>query len=336
MLQFRKPDGCEGTVFLAPDPDGVDHLYAIVKATFDIRGDGLRLSEDQVPVTYEPEYHGDPETSSVRTPSDISLMKPATDVVLIGHAYPPGGRPALWTDTSLTVGHLAQHVRVFGDRVWENAAVGYSASAPKPFTAMPLVWERAYGGVDMAAGEPVAESRNPAGVGFHHRRGESTIAGTPLPNLEDPRNPISAWNDTRTPVGYGAVAAHWEPRRSFAGTYDAEWEKNRAPVLPADFDARFFNVAAPSLISSGYLRGDEAVETTGMTTNGTMRFALPGWGFDVTCLIDDVPSVAMAALDTVIVEPDVPRAVLVWRTAFECDKRALRISHVSAARRPAR
>lgn len=332
MLQFRKPDGCEGTVFLAPDPDGVDHLYAILKATFDI-GDGLRLSDEQVPVQCEPEYHGDPETSSIRLPSDISLIKPGTDIVLVGHAHAPHGRPVPWMDTSLTVGVVSRHVRVFGDRVWESSGVGYTASSPQPFTAMPLVWERAYGGADVDGATPVSESRNPVGVGFHHRRGESSITGTPLPNLEDPQDPIRDWSTPVTPACYGAIAPHWEPRRSFAGTYDAEWERSRAPILPRDFDPRFFQVAAPTLIANRYLRGDEPVATTGTSPAGTLKFALPGLGFDVTCTLDGTPNVTAALLDTVVIEPDLARVVLTWRAAFECDKRALRISEVSAARR---
>ena len=42
------------------------------------------------------------------------------------------------------------------------------------------------------------------------------------------------------------MAPHWLPRRAWAGTYDDAWRISRAPYLPADFDARFFQLYSPA------------------------------------------------------------------------------------------
>src|SRR5512132_2947305 len=126
MLQFRNATGLGGTIFAAPDPDGVDSLYAVVKGTFQLSSG--QPAEKQVPVAMAPEHHGDPAKSSIRVPSDISLMKPATDVLLIGRAYGPGGGLAACVDVSLRAGPLTRTVRVFGDRVWVSSAGAYVPS----------------------------------------------------------------------------------------------------------------------------------------------------------------------------------------------------------------
>ena len=267
MLQFVNETGLAGTIFLSPDPDGVDTAYAVVKGTFAL--DGLaawgepRPAAEQLPMMPAPEHYGDPATTSVRVPSDLSLVKPATDVLLVGHAHAPGAWPVPSVDVALAAGPLRKHVRVVGDRVWERGGVGYAMTPPASFERMPLVWERAYGGVDSVAGEPRAEARNPVGTGFRDAASELAMDGVALPNLEDPRQPIGSWKEQPAPACFAPLGAHWEPRRSYAGTYDERWQAQRAPYLPTDFDPRFFQLAPPDLIAPGYLQGGEPVEVHG-------------------------------------------------------------------------
>src|SRR5690606_24653527 len=124
MLQFRTPTGLAGTIFASPDPDGIDSLYTVVKGTFDLR-DGATLAEEQRPVTLAAEHYGDPLATSIRVPPDVGLIKPATDVLLVGSAHSPDGRPVHWMDVSLSVGPVRKIVRVFGDRRWEAEGLGY-------------------------------------------------------------------------------------------------------------------------------------------------------------------------------------------------------------------
>src|SRR6266568_7657045 len=143
MLQFKNTTPFQGTIYLIPDAEGIDTIFAVVKATL-VLGERLSLAEAQVPVTLADEYHGEPSKSSIRTPSNLSLTKPATDVLLLGTAYAPRGRPTTQMDVSLTAGPVRKTVRVFGDRLWERTRVAHAMSRPEPFETMPLVWERAY------------------------------------------------------------------------------------------------------------------------------------------------------------------------------------------------
>jgi hypothetical protein len=330
MLQFKNGTPFQGTIYLMPDAEGIDTLFAVVKATL-VLGERLSLAEKQLPVVLADQYHGEPGKSSIKTPSDVSLTKPATDVLLLGTAYPPRGRPTTQMDVSLAAGSLMKTVRVFGDRVWEKRGVIPSMSNPAPFETMPLMWERAYGGMDHKGKELRAAVRNPVGTGYHAKDGEKPLDGSRLPNLEDPTEPITGWKQTPAPACFAPICGHWEPRLSYAGTYDAKWQQERAPYLPRDFDPRFFQLAPPGLVAPGYLQAGEWIQVQGATPSGLLRFQLPSARIEVTFVLDSAPQPVPANLDTVLIEPDQNRVALVWRAALRCDKKALRVNEVQAA-----
>lgn len=332
MLQLTNHTGLTATIFAAPDPDGVESLYTVVKGTFaldrlDASGVPARAEEQVLPVLAD-EHHGDPSASSIRVPSDVALVKPATDVLLVGTAYAPGGRPATWMDVTLTAGPLRRTVRVFGDRAWRAGAAA-SISAPVPFERMPLVWERAYGGTDRAGEELRGEARNPVGAGFRAPDGEKPLDGMPLPNLEDPGDPIAAWKQAPPPAAFAPVSPHWLPRRSFAGTYDEAWQSGRAPYLPENFDPRFFQLAPGGLVAPGYFVGGEVVDVVGATPAGRLTFRLPALPVQVEYTVAGAARTPPVKLDTVLIEPDASRVVLVWRTVLACDKKLLKVREIA-------
>src|SRR2546422_10088973 len=144
MLQFKNNTPFEGTIYPMPDAEGIDTVFAVVKATL-VLGERLALAEKQLPVTLADQYHGEPGKTSIKTPSDVSLTKPATDVLLLGTAYPPRGRPTTQMDVSLAAGPLRKTIRVFGDRVWERRGGVPSRSNPPAFVTRALAWGRAAG-----------------------------------------------------------------------------------------------------------------------------------------------------------------------------------------------
>jgi hypothetical protein len=328
MLQLRNQTPFAAQLMLLPDRDGIDTLFTVIKGTFTI-GERLGLAAEQLPLTLADEFHGDPMTSSIRVPSDVSIGKVGTDVVINGSAWAPEARPTWQMDVSAVVGPVSKEARVFGDRVWEAGASGATASWVAPFLRMPLAWERAFGGSDVTEKGPAAEPRNPVGAGFRASNGSKPLPGLPLPNIEDPAALISSSKDAPPPMGFGAVASHWLPRRAYAGTYDDAWMKNRAPYLPSDFDLRFGQVAAPGLQAPGFLQGGEVVELHGMTPQGALRFTLPAVRLRVDYRVTPTIEARHPVLDTVIIEPDSSRLVMVWRAGLACDKRVRKIRDVT-------
>ncbi|WP_434385340.1 DUF2169 family type VI secretion system accessory protein [Melittangium boletus] len=296
------------------DEEGRPLLLLVVKATYALRENGLRLAEEQTPVNWSGESWGKRGESSDKHEPETAFIKPATDVVLIGHAYPPhkGATEGL---VALQVGPLKKVVRVTGERVWFRSMGHIAATKPLPFDKLPLTWERAFGGWDRTdPKQPAFEPRNPVGRGFRAspRHFEE---GLTLPNLEDPAETLREFGQRVTPVGFGFTSPHWQPRAKHAGTYDETWRKTRQPLLPKDFDRRFFNAAAPGLIAPGYLKGDEPVLITGASPGGRLAFRLPGQAAPRVSVDRETGEASQPdmRLDTVVLDPDAQRIQLLWR-----------------------
>lgn len=299
------------------DPEsGGPVCVLLMQSTFAIEGNLLRWMEPQPPIEIGGRWRGDPTDSSLVLEPQVAIRKPGTDVVLLGHACAPHVA-ATEVDVGLRLGPLRQLARVFGERRLIPAFGGAKVSRPEPFERIPLTYERAFGGWDRRhpdAGRHTCERRNPVGVGYH----DVALALTQdcsVPNIENPARLYKGFGDHPTPVGFGFVGPHWMPRASHAGTFDAAWEATRKPLLPKDFDARFFNAAAPGLTAPSHLRGDEPVAVVG-TSAAALSFHLPGLPPPVAHveLRKRNRAVCEAELDTVVVDTDQQQVTLLWRS----------------------
>lgn len=282
-------------------PKGNTVLTIIVKGTFDIQhGEPATVASEQIPVTYGDEFHNGKAEGSVKFESDVAPFKPCTDIVLVGKAYAPGGRPVQILDVSLRVGKIKKTIRVFGNRyrIFTSWLFSEVASKPQPFTVMNLVYERSFGGMDREGGDWCKE--NPIGCGFLAKRSKKTLNGTPLPNLEDPNSLIKSWKDHPKPVGLGFYGRTWMPRASCLGTYDEKWRKECSPDPPQDFCFEYYNGAHPDLQVKGYLKGDEKVELINLIPEGNIHFQLPG--IKPTCTV--TKSLELIAPSASITEKD--------------------------------
>ena len=180
------------------------------------------------------------------------------------------------------------------------------------------MYERSYGGWDRRDPDPEKhqfEPRNPVGTGFLGKRSHFE-EGIRLPNLEDPSHPLKRWKNRPAPVGFGFTCPHWQPRAALAGTYDEAWTKNRMPLLPTDFDRRFFNAASEGLTAPGFLQGNESVMVENAAPDGRLVFDLPGQP-PPHCRVElrnGNAELLQTQLDTVIINPDEKMVLLIWRT----------------------
>ena len=87
------------------------------------------MADEQDPPVLAPKYRGDPAATSLLYDSDFYLTKPTTDVLLHGHAYAPGGKPATQVDVTMRVGEVRKTLRVTGDRPYQKSAFGLRARA---------------------------------------------------------------------------------------------------------------------------------------------------------------------------------------------------------------
>jgi hypothetical protein len=304
-------------LFLLMDRIGAETLLVVLKGTWSISGNGkLAVSEDQVPIHLLPLYHGSPGSSSLAYDSDVVLEKPGTDCALIGHAWAPHSR-STQVDVTFSVGPISHKSRVFGERRWIKH--GWSAptiSAGAPFEKIPLTWEHAFGGADCSAQDPADHAfclENPVGRGMISSRSKLDFDALLLPSIENPADLISKPGQRPQPTGFGMIAPYWQPRASYVGTYDENWRRGVSPLPPADLDPRFYSSSPPGLCTPTHLTGTEQVVVEGASHEGTLRFQLPAEKPLAYIRHGQNEEVVTLQLDTVIVEPDVARVVLVWR-----------------------
>lgn len=325
MLQLKNNTPFATSFAMFPNEDAIDTLYIIVRATFNIASKWTLTDNQQVPVEKDL-YWDKPGNSSIKMASDFHIGKPATDIIMNGHACAPEGKQATQLDVSLKVGLVNKTVRVFGDRVWNDGKI----SSPKPFTHMPVKYERAYGGEYKIDDNIIsANLYNPVGTGFAGERKGHEMEGLSLPNIEDPASLISSIKDSPVPVGFGALSPAWQPRSNYAGTYDEEWEKTRAPYLPGDFDKRFLNMAHPALVYPGFLQGGEPVDIINMHPQGNVHFTIPVINLSSTVAINKRTESPKFNLETVVIEPDTLELGMVWKAALKCDKEVLKIKQLT-------
>jgi hypothetical protein len=292
-------------------------VVTVVKGTFafDAHGD-LWLAEDQLPINLAGEPATPAPVSSYKYEPEIAFWKAATDIVLIGHAQPPAGG-VTQLDVGIRVGPVQRVARVFGDRFWVMANQTARMSRTLAVGRVPLIWENAFGGHDEVGSTPqraLLEQRNPVGTGFGRplRRDDDYLR---LPNIEDPNQLIGQYGVAVTPCGFGFTSPSWQPRASFAGTYDENWNKTRKPMLPIDFDRRFFNAAAPGLVAPGYLHGHEEVVVLNSASVPRLAFRLPSVPAPQCRVVlrGKRDTQLQTNLDTVIVNTDENQLILLWR-----------------------
>ncbi len=232
MTTDRKPerDTYDALVDLWPPRALPTHAVAFIKRTFERDSRGWKLAA-ATPL------EGDDRNAKMADPSmrasDFRSEKVATDVLVYGKAFAPNAAPCRSMDVAFALGPLKKTLRVFGDRVLEGPGDRPHFSDPTPFTEMPLDWEHAYGGIDLAAPmtstelglaiegvfhmHPGLYERNPLGKGYFIAQTERYEDEIALPNVEDPSDLLS-------------------PTRCFAGSPSNWWTM----PLPASFEPTFF------------------------------------------------------------------------------------------------
>ena len=134
-------------------PEGEHILGTLIKRTYDIVPGGrcTRAENDKKLISGDV-FYADPMNSTVKFESDFVPYKIATDVVLIGKAYAPGGQPVPMLTVSLRIGETCKELAIIGDRlagfITKRSAPVFTD--PQPFVEMDLRYERAYGGVDLS------------------------------------------------------------------------------------------------------------------------------------------------------------------------------------------
>lgn len=301
---------------LTRNKEGQNILIGILKVSFDFDHEGvLTIASRQrmVPVIRADEHYGNPETTSVRYPSDIVPEKDGTDIIINGHAY---GNDQKQVACGFSLGKLKKILRVSGHRVWNRILRFHKITGPFPFYKIPLTYENAFGGrYEDKKGDHVFEY-NPVGKGF----GAKHFERLQLPNVEYVDCSIKLVSHQPKPAGLGAVSATWKQRRILAGTFDETWKTERFPLTPLDMNPRFYNAVPDDQIFRPKLKGHEKLTLYNLNrSNPALTLTIPKHSFICTARIKQETIPRPMEIDTCLIEPDEHRLTLTYTSQIPLD-----------------
>ncbi|RST46401.1 DUF2169 domain-containing protein [Variovorax sp. DXTD-1] len=290
---------------LLMDREGQLFFCILVCATY-----GVDETGEPFPLPVQPppplgdEPNGVPGRSSLRRASAASVAKPAVDFIVNATAHAPHGEAVTEMAAGVRVGAWRKVLTVTGDRQ-RVGLTGTRVSSPQPFTAMPLRYERAFGGSvsDDADAVTACHTENPVGVGWRGAPSSDPAVTTDLPNIGPFGQRMNA-SDAAFPVsGFGAIAPNWTPRIHHAGTYDKTWTDSRWPLPPLDLDPRFAQ-CAPLDQQWPHAMAHEEVQLANLTPEGLWGFRMPAPDIGVTVLHSTGIAQHRLRVDTVYVDAE--------------------------------
>ena len=321
----------------------------VVRATFDFGFGGavMKLAQNQQAIVLGDMHDGVKEGDVMRAvvvdDGDLLLYKPGTDVLVTGSASAPDGIATREWAAGIRVGTLKKVLRLHGRRQFRKHLLGWRLGTTQPVTTVALDYRLAYGGcIDIPPEltedgdtDTVKHEGNPAGCGWlpgsaayahlpkraraYVREAIAGIKELAAPQIEDPLQAVSSPYVGLLPQGFSAIARWWEPRVSLQGTYDAAWRATRYPLLPKEFDFRYFQCASAGLVATPHLKGDETVTLLGLLPQ-RRDMTLPGWKIiAVATHASGEITVSLPLLDTLRFDLAREEASMVWRVHYNGD-----------------
>lgn len=333
----------------------------VVRATFDFanHGEAITLADTQTLIAFSDAFAGPVQTSPLRAvvtdDGDLLPYKPGTDVLVLGCAKAPDLQPHAEWLAGIQIGPVRKLLKLCGPRHWRKGAEGWQLADAEQVTNVPLDYRLAYGGYVHIPAELMPDAQvgsvkhagNPAGCGW--LPDSAALATLPeaareyvsgwvdsltvlqAPQIVAPDVPLSTPFDDIEAQGLAPLARWWAPRVALQGSYDDAWRATRYPLLPADFDAHYYQSAGPDRVAKPHLHGNEVATLIGLLHEYTcMR--LPGWRIiaAVQCASGE-HSVCLPVLDTVRFDLDSLKVTLVWRAHFERDDPVAEIAIAATA-----
>jgi len=319
--------------------------FLVAKATFRFTEDGSVELEREDPL---PIFEADEELEDgFFLPRDtIPKNDEAFEVMLVGHAHSPSGRPVERMHVTLGVGDTYQHLLVTGDRWWriQLGSDGWPDPSacvptdPAPFTRLPLDWTRSWGGeaevlIDHDSPLTFADPLNGLGKGFDPTpaaRGFVEHVGAPegfpviewvraLPNVEDPLSPITHWEDEPDPAGWAPLPISSGIRAMAIPMPDSEEDASLFASLerPQKVPPEILHRAHPDWVLPSTPPAGASIFLRGLVAGvSELAFPLPSLRVLADYEVGEHSGTRELRPDTLVLLPDERRFYLVYRSIF--------------------
>lgn len=260
------------------DLDGKMYTISSVRSTFILKLENgraeFKISDKQDPFLWQDEYEQAPTGLLLKKQCDFVPFKPSTDVTIHGRCWFYDEKSNFMV-AELEVNDRTKKIKVCGPRYWTKFENTWKLGNPELVKSVPIRWNLAFGGNYLTKTKKQdVNIYNPVGLGFidFDNPPSDTV---PAPQILNDNDVL----DTKRllkPAGFGPIAPSWETRHRYAGTYDDKWKQTRHPLLPRDFDNRFWNSAPEDQQFSPWLKGGERIKLVNMHESAyVLSFTLP-------------------------------------------------------------
>lgn len=250
------------------DAQGQSSWIVGVKTTFALRpNEPCLFVPKQIAPFQGPIFVAEDPEQDLLADTDICLPKNMVDVIIDASAYPPAGTAADQPyRVSAKVGSMHKTIEVAPVKNLGRWGKLQSAKDTS-HTPIPLRYSQSYGGHQT--------DENPIGIGDANTLKEG------FPRLSLPDQPMTRPGQAIASVGLNPIPRHWPARKALGGTYDKEWQRRRAPILPADLKPAYWqSVPADQQIKREEAQSVDVVLTNMQSADGTsadapISFRLP-------------------------------------------------------------
>ena len=284
-------------------------LAVAVKGTFALKPGKSGLAPEQEDLNDHENHWDDDPQRSVYAPSDLVPFKPRADVLLVGNAFAPQGKPVRSLVVRMCVGSIDKSIEVHGQRTWTREGELREGAR---WTKMPMRYERAAGGLD---------TWNPVGVSAD---GPPDLYGQrPAPNLQPPGLALTGRGTLVEPVGFGPIASSWTLRRQRLRHHAGAWSDARLADTPldGDFDPRYFQAAPPDQQASA-IREEEPILLENLHPEHPRLFTHLS-GLHPRAFVDTgagAPQDLALVADTLWIDTDRAIVAVTWRGVVPLDR----------------
>lgn len=324
---------------------GQTYMSAVCRVKYKLVSDNehgiwsLSLDSDQGDLFDEDIFYDDNTHAQIRYGSDYLPYKPGTDIIINAVAQAPTPLQTWVCNVSLLTpsNHILidKSLRIWGERFWRCQSITGIWRLDKEAQStqkVPIQYAYAYGGeIEILKGETkevlAREENNPIGCGvLHKKQTEKTVRAPQIESLDDP---IKKAYHPYTPQGFGYINRTWGQRLVYGGTYDEDWLEHHHPLLPKDFDERFYQSAHPDMIVAGYIpKGSKIRLTNLMQGESIQSIYLPDTDIFARFRTNTTTEEVTMNIDTVLLDIESDecndhRLYVTWRYRYPRDEEIL-------------
>lgn len=274
------------------DENGDEVWVVVAKRTWQLQDSNwYELEESEI--FDDPQYLGESGHSAMKVDHEFAYTKENTDVLIFGKARSLAKKPVVYQECRVLIdGHIDKTIAIRGERVWVEHGRSITLSKPRPFIEKDIDYSCAIGG----------DIRNRIGGGIASSNKE--LLEQKVPSVFYPGEDWNATGARLRVAGFGPVPPFFESRQKLAGTFDEDWLENRKPLLPLDFDKRFYQSAPQDQQCRGHLEGGERLVLTGFCHEDAISFRIPKDKYQVVATFKDGSYRADMAIYTVFVDSE--------------------------------